>query len=224
MPRSQPHRPRPARYRQATDLISLRRKPRRSRPKPARPTSPTASPDPPRPRAQPQELDLTIPRDKLTVITGLSGSGKSTVAFDILFNEGQRRYLESLNAYARQFVQPAARPDVDEIFGVPPTVAIEQRTSRGGRKSTVAHDDGNLHFLRLLFVSSAPSTARTATSPSTRSAPRPSSPACSRIPGPAAGAGPAGGGPQGLLHRSRQMGGRQGLRAPAGGRRTAAHR
>ncbi len=79
-------------------------------------------------------------------ITGVSGSGKSTLAFDILFAEGQRRYLESLNAYARQFVQPAARPDVDAIFGIPPTVAIEQRTSRGGRKSTVgdAHRDLSL--------------------------------------------------------------------------------
>ncbi|HEY6862351.1 MAG TPA: excinuclease ABC subunit UvrA, partial [Burkholderiales bacterium] len=71
--------------------------------------------------------DLQIPRDKFTVITGVSGSGKSTLAFDILFSEGQRRYLESLNAYARQFVQPSARPDVDAIFGSPPTVAIEQR-------------------------------------------------------------------------------------------------
>ena len=79
-------------------------------------------------------------------------SGKSTVAFDILFAEGQRRYLESLNAYARQFVQPAARPDVDAIFGIPPTVAIEQRTSRGGRKSTVATMTEIYHFLRLLFV------------------------------------------------------------------------
>ena len=85
-----------------------------------------------------KSIDVRIPRDKFTVITGISGSGKSTLAFDILFAEGQRRYLESLNAYARQFVQPAARPDVDAIFGIPPTVAIEQRTSRGGRKSTVA--------------------------------------------------------------------------------------
>ncbi|MDA8164841.1 MAG: excinuclease ABC subunit UvrA, partial [Desulfobacteraceae bacterium] len=68
-------------------------------------------------------LDLAIPRDAFSVITGVSGSGKSTVAFDILFAEGQRRYLETLNAYARQFVQPAARPDVDSVSGVPPTVA-----------------------------------------------------------------------------------------------------
>jgi excinuclease ABC subunit A len=99
-----------------------------------------------------KNIDVQIPRDCFTVITGVSGSGKSTLAFDILFNEGQRRYLESLNAYARQFVQPAARPDVDAIYGIPPTVAIEQRTSRGGRKSTVATLTEIYHFLRLLYV------------------------------------------------------------------------
>ena len=99
-----------------------------------------------------RNIDVVIPRDKLSVITGVSGSGKSTLAFDVLFAEGQRRYLESLNAYARQFVQPAARPDVDAIFGIPPTVAIEQRTSRGGRKSTVATMTEIYHFLRLLFA------------------------------------------------------------------------
>ncbi len=97
-------------------------------------------------------IDITIPRNRFTVITGVSGSGKSTVAFDILFAEGQRRYLESLNAYARQFVQPASRPEVDAIFGIPPTVAIEQRTSRGGHKSTVGTLTEIHHFLRLLFV------------------------------------------------------------------------
>jgi excinuclease ABC subunit A len=99
-----------------------------------------------------QNVDVEIPRNQFTVITGVSGSGKSTLAFDILFAEGQRRYLESLNAYARQFVQPASRPDVDAIFGIPPTVAIEQRTSRGGRKSTVATLTEIYHFLRLLYV------------------------------------------------------------------------
>ncbi len=99
-----------------------------------------------------KNVDVEIPRGKFTVITGVSGSGKSTLAFDILFAEGQRRYLESLNAYARQFVQPTSRPDVDAIFGIPPTVAIEQRTSRGGRKSTVATLTELYHFLRLLFV------------------------------------------------------------------------
>jgi excinuclease ABC subunit A len=99
-----------------------------------------------------KNIDLSIPRDTFSVITGVSGSGKSTVAFDILFAEGQRRYLKSLNAYARQFVQPARRPDVDGVYGVPPTVAIEQRTSRGGRKSTVATLTEIYPFLRLLFV------------------------------------------------------------------------
>lgn len=99
-----------------------------------------------------KNIDVAIPRNQFTVLTGVSGSGKSTLAFDIVFAEGQRRYLESLNAYARQFVQPASRPDVDAIFGIPPTVAIEQRTSRGGRKSTVATLTEIYHFLRLLFV------------------------------------------------------------------------
>src|SRR6056297_1145072 len=99
-----------------------------------------------------KDIQLEIPRDAFTVITGVSGSGKSTIAFDILFNEGQRRYLESLNAYARQFVQPASRPEVDSVFGIPPTVAIEQRTSRGGWKSTVATVTELYHFIRLLFL------------------------------------------------------------------------
>jgi excinuclease ABC subunit A len=99
-----------------------------------------------------KNVDVNLGRNQFTVITGVSGSGKSTLAFDILFAEGQRRYLESLNAYARQFVQPASRPDVDAIFGIPPTVAIEQRTSRGGHKSTVATLTEIYHFLRLLYV------------------------------------------------------------------------
>ena len=99
-----------------------------------------------------KSLDVAIPRGKFSVITGVSGSGKSTLAFDILFNEGQRRYLESLNAYARSIVQPAGRPEVDAVYGIPPTVAIEQRLSRGGRKSTVATTTEVWHFLRLLYV------------------------------------------------------------------------
>jgi excinuclease ABC subunit A len=99
-----------------------------------------------------KNVDVKLGLNRFTVITGVSGSGKSTLAFDILFAEGQRRYLESLNAYARQFVQPASRPDVDAIFGIPPTVAIEQRTSRGGHKSTVATLTEIYHFLRLLYV------------------------------------------------------------------------
>jgi excinuclease ABC subunit A len=99
-----------------------------------------------------KNVTVDIPHRRFTVVTGVSGSGKSTLAFDIIFAEGQRRYLESLNAYARQFVQPAAKPDVDAIFGIPPTVAIEQRTSRGGRKSTVGTLTEIHHFLRLMFV------------------------------------------------------------------------
>ena len=99
-----------------------------------------------------KSLSVDIPRGKFNVVTGVTGSGKSTLAFDILFNEGQRRYLESLNAYARSIVQPAGRPEVDAVYGIPPTVAIEQRLSRGGRKSTVATTTEVWHFLRLLWV------------------------------------------------------------------------
>jgi len=99
-----------------------------------------------------KSMTVDIPHNKFSVVTGVSGSGKSTLAFDILFNEGQRRYLESLNAYARSIVQPAGRPEVDAVYGIPPTVAIEQRLSRGGRKSTVGTTTEVWHFLRLLYV------------------------------------------------------------------------
>jgi excinuclease ABC subunit A len=99
-----------------------------------------------------KNLSLTIPRDKFVVITGVSGSGKSTLAFDLIFAEGQRRFLDSMNVYARQFVEQMARPDVDLITGIPPTVSIEQRNSRGGGKSTVATVTEIYHFVRLLFA------------------------------------------------------------------------
>ncbi len=99
-----------------------------------------------------KNLSLRIPRDKFVVITGVSGSGKSTLAFDLLFAEGQRRFLDSMNVYARQFVEQMARPDVDLITGIPPTVSIEQRNSRGGGKSTVATVTEIHHFIRLLFA------------------------------------------------------------------------
>jgi excinuclease ABC subunit A len=99
-----------------------------------------------------KNLSLTIPRNQFVVITGVSGSGKSTLAFDLLFAEGQRRFLDSMNVYARQFVEQLSRPDVDLITGIPPTVSIEQRNSRGGGKSTVATVTEIYHFIRLLFA------------------------------------------------------------------------
>jgi excinuclease ABC subunit A len=99
-----------------------------------------------------KNIDVKIPRDQMVVITGLSGSGKSTLAFDILFAEGQRRFLDSMSPYARQFVEQLEKPDVDLVTGLPPSVAIEQRVTRGGGKSTVATVTEVYHFLRLLFA------------------------------------------------------------------------
>src|SRR5947208_7617173 len=98
-----------------------------------------------------KNISLEIPRGQLVVITGLSGSGKSTLAFDLLFAEGQRRFLDVMSPYARQFVEQLEKPDVDRITGLPPSVAIEQRVTRGGGKSTVATVTEVYHFLRLLF-------------------------------------------------------------------------
>src|SRR6516165_6985645 len=99
-----------------------------------------------------KNLSLDVPRNQFVVITGVSGSGKSTLAFDLIFAEGQRRFLDSMNVYARQFVEQLSRPEVDLITGIPPTVSIEQRTSRGGGKSTVATVTEIYHFIRLLFA------------------------------------------------------------------------
>src|SRR6266436_2597855 len=99
-----------------------------------------------------KNLSLSIPRNSFVVVTGVSGSGKSTLAFDLLFAEGQRRFLDSMNVYARQFVEQMSRAQVDLITGIPPTVSIEQRTSRGGGKSTVATVTEIYHFIRLLFA------------------------------------------------------------------------
>lgn len=99
-----------------------------------------------------KNLTLAIPRNQFVVVTGVSGSGKSTLAFDLLFAEGQRRFLDAMNVYARQYVEQLSRPDVDIITGIPPTVSIEQRTSRGGGKSTVATVTEIYHFIRLLFA------------------------------------------------------------------------
>ncbi len=99
-----------------------------------------------------KNIDLELPRDRWIVVTGLSGSGKSTLAFDILYAEGQHRYVDSLSTYARQFVGVLPRPNVDLVAGIPPTVAIEQRLSRGGKWSTVATMTEIYHYLRLLYA------------------------------------------------------------------------
>ncbi|MBC7359871.1 MAG: excinuclease ABC subunit UvrA, partial [Desulfacinum sp.] len=96
--------------------------------------------------------EVRFPLNRMTAITGLSGSGKSSLAFDILFAEGQRRYLECLSTYVRQYFKILEKPDVDQILGLPPTVAIEQRTAQPGKKSTVGTITEIYHFLRLLFA------------------------------------------------------------------------
>ena len=97
-----------------------------------------------------KNLDLVIPRNKLVVFTGLSGSGKSSLAFDTLFAEGQRRYLESFSAYARQFIGDMKRPDVDKITGLSPVISIEQKTVSRNPRSTVGTVTEVYDFLRLL--------------------------------------------------------------------------
>ncbi|MHC5021210.1 MAG: ATP-binding cassette domain-containing protein, partial [Planctomycetota bacterium] len=99
-----------------------------------------------------QNVSVDIPRGEVVVVTGPSGSGKSTLAFDIVFAEGQRRYLETLSPYARQFLPEMPKAAVEDLDGIPPTVAIEQRTSRGGRRSTVGTVTEIYHFLRLLYA------------------------------------------------------------------------
>ncbi|HYD85707.1 MAG TPA: excinuclease ABC subunit A, partial [Opitutus sp.] len=99
-----------------------------------------------------KNLSLTIPHRQLNVVTGVSGSGKSTLAFDIVFAEGQRRFMESMSPYARQFVEQLPRPAIDRLTGIPPTVAIEQRVTRGSRKSTVATITEVAQYLRLLYA------------------------------------------------------------------------
>src|SRR5204863_5437623 len=91
-------------------------------------------------------------RDHLVVITGLSGSGKSTLAFDTVYAEGQRKYIESLSAYARQFLDQLQKPDVEEIEGLPPTIAIEQRSASSNPRSTVATTTEIYDYLRVLFA------------------------------------------------------------------------
>ncbi len=97
-------------------------------------------------------VDLDIPRDQLVVITGLSGSGKSSLAFDTIYAEGQRRYVESLSAYARQFLDMMGKPDVDHISGLSPAISIEQKTTSKNPRSTVGTVTEIYDYLRLLFA------------------------------------------------------------------------
>src|SRR5215467_10957495 len=99
-----------------------------------------------------QNIDLEIPRDKLVVITGLSGSGKSSLAFDTLYAEGQRRYSESLSAYARQFLGQMDKPDVDYIEGLPPAISIDQKSASRNPRSTVGTITEVYDYLRLLYA------------------------------------------------------------------------
>jgi excinuclease ABC subunit A len=99
-----------------------------------------------------RDVNVAIPHGALSVVTGPSGSGKSTLAFDVVFAEGQRRFLETLTPYARQFLPTMPRPDVDSVTGVPPSIALEQRTARAGGKSTVATVTEVAHYVRLLYA------------------------------------------------------------------------
>src|SRR3954454_19143378 len=99
-----------------------------------------------------KNIDVTIPRDQLVVMTGLSGSGKSSLAFDTIFAEGQRKFMESLSTYARQFLDQIQKPDCDDIEGLPPTIAIEQRQGSSNPRSTVATTTEIYDYLRVLFA------------------------------------------------------------------------
>ena len=99
-----------------------------------------------------KDVSCSVPHGKLCVVTGPSGSGKSSLAFDVIFAEGQRRFMETLTPYARQFLPTLPRPDVDLVSGVPPSIALEQRTTRGGANSTVATVTEIAHYLRLLYA------------------------------------------------------------------------
>ena len=99
-----------------------------------------------------KNINVDIPRDQLVVVTGLSGSGKSTLAFDTVYAEGQRKYVESLSAYARQFLEQLQKPDIDEIEGLPPTIAIEQRSASSNPRSIVATTTEIYDYLRVLFA------------------------------------------------------------------------
>ncbi|HYG79324.1 MAG TPA: hypothetical protein VD861_02995, partial [Pyrinomonadaceae bacterium] len=99
-----------------------------------------------------KNVSFHIPVEKLTVVTGVSGSGKSSLAFDTIYAEGQRRYVESLSAYARQFLERMDKPDVDEVLGIPPAIAIRQKNSTRNPRSTVGTQTEVYDYLRLLYA------------------------------------------------------------------------
>src|SRR4051812_20725667 len=99
-----------------------------------------------------RDVDVDLPRDRLVVLTGVSGSGKSSLAFDTLYAEGQRRYIEGLSSFARQYLDQLERPDVDLIEGLPPTVSIDQRSGTANPRSTVATVTEVHDYLRLLYA------------------------------------------------------------------------
>ncbi|MGZ3682963.1 MAG: excinuclease ABC subunit UvrA, partial [Bdellovibrionota bacterium] len=99
-----------------------------------------------------KNIDLDIPKNSLVVITGLSGSGKSSLAFDTIYAEGQRRYVESLSAYARQFLEQMTKPDVDSLEGLAPSVSIEQRTTSHNPRSTVGTVTEIYDYMRVLWA------------------------------------------------------------------------
>src|SRR3990167_3544475 len=99
-----------------------------------------------------KNIDFEIPHNKLTVVTGVSGSGKSSLAFDTLYAEGQRRYVESMSAYVRQFLERMEKPDADEILGIAPSIAIKQKTTTRNPRSTVGTTTEIYDYLRLLFA------------------------------------------------------------------------
>jgi excinuclease ABC subunit A len=120
-----------------------------------------------------KNISLSLPHNQFTVVTGVSGSGKSSLAFDTIYAEGQRRYVESLSAYARQFLERMEKPDVDEIDGIAPAVAIRQKNTSRNPRSTVATSTECYDFLRLCMPAwarrSAPPAARaSARTPSTK--------------------------------------------------------
>ncbi len=123
-----------------------------TQPPPARPSTPTSIDVVGAREHNLADISASIPHGEIVVVTGPSGSGKSTLAFDVVFAEGQRRFLETLTPYARQFLPTLPRPDVDRVTGVPPSIALEQRTTRSGASSTVATVTEIAHYLRLLYA------------------------------------------------------------------------